>query len=120
VRSGGSGRSNLLLVPLDRRGEWYRYHHLFRDMLLAELKRQQPDLIPALLRRAADWCLLNDLHEEALDYFMAAGDVPGVAGLAEKLWLPTYWLGRRATVQRGFEADEQGGMRGVPWSPLAR
>ena len=30
-------RSNLLLVPLDRRGEWYRYHHLFRDMLLAEL-----------------------------------------------------------------------------------
>ena len=107
--------SNLLLVPLDRRGEWYRYHHLFRDMLLAELKRQEPDLIPALLRRAADWCLLNDLHEEALDYFMAAGDVPGVAGLAEKLWLPTYWLGRRATVQRWLRwLDEQGGMERYP------
>jgi LuxR family maltose regulon positive regulatory protein len=39
VRSGGSGRVEPLLVPLDRRGEWYRYHHLFRDMLLAELER---------------------------------------------------------------------------------
>ena len=107
--------SNLLLVPLDRRGEWYRYHHLFRDMLLAELERQEPDLIPALLRRAAAWCLLNDLHEEALDYFMAAGDVPGVAGLAEKLWLPTYWLGRCATVQRWLRwLDEQGGMERYP------
>ena len=36
-------RSNLLLVPLDRRGDWYRYHHLFRDMLLAELHRQEPE-----------------------------------------------------------------------------
>ena len=45
-------RSNLLLVPLDRRGEWYRYHHLFRDMLLAELERLEPGLIPILRRRA--------------------------------------------------------------------
>ena len=39
-------RSNLLLVPLDRRGRWYRYHHLFRDMLLAELERLEPGLMP--------------------------------------------------------------------------
>ena len=50
-------RSNLLLVPLDSQGEWYRYHHLFRDMLLAELRRQEPELIPVLRRRAAGWCL---------------------------------------------------------------
>ena len=107
--------SNLLLVPLDRRGEWYRYHHLFRDMLLAELKRQEPDLIPVLRRRAADWCLLNDLHEEALDYFMAAGDVHGVARLAEKLWLPTYRQGRVTTLQRWLRwLDEQGGMERHP------
>ena len=48
-------RSNLLLVPLDRRGDWYRYHHLFRDMLLAELHRQEPDLMPVLQGRAAQW-----------------------------------------------------------------
>ena len=46
-------RSNVLLVALDRRGEWYRYHHLFRDMLLAELHLLEPDLIPVLRRRAA-------------------------------------------------------------------
>ena len=45
--------SNLLLVPLDRRGQWYRYHHLFRDMLLAELERCEPGLIRVLRRRAA-------------------------------------------------------------------
>src|SRR5262249_7712897 len=61
-------RSNLLLVPLDRRGQWYRYHHLFRDMLLAELQRQEPGLMPELRRRAAGWCLANELPEEALEY----------------------------------------------------
>ncbi|HEX5298080.1 MAG TPA: hypothetical protein VFW50_13935 [Streptosporangiaceae bacterium] len=45
------GRSNLLLVPLDRRGRWYRYHHLFRDLLLAELERLDPGLVPVLRRR---------------------------------------------------------------------
>ena len=68
-------RSNLLLVPLDRRGEWYRYHHLFRDMLLAELGRLEPGLIPVLRRRAAGWCVRNGFPEEALEYSMAAGDV---------------------------------------------
>jgi len=48
-------RSNLLLVPLDRRQERYRYHRLFRDMLLAELHRLEPDLMPVLYRRAAAW-----------------------------------------------------------------
>ena len=60
--------SNVLLVPLDRRGEWYRYHHLFRDMLLAELERREPALMPVLRRRAAGWCLDNGMPEEALEY----------------------------------------------------
>jgi ATP/maltotriose-dependent transcriptional regulator MalT len=56
----GLARSNMLLVPLDRRGQWYRYHHLFRDLLLAELERLEPGLLPALRRRAAAWYLAND------------------------------------------------------------
>src|SRR5690349_6292247 len=83
-------RSNLLLVPLDRRGQWYRYHHLFRDMLLAEAERLESGLIPVLRRRAAAWCLRNNLPEEALEYSMAAGDVDTAARLVEELWLPTY------------------------------
>ena len=93
-------RSNLLLVPLDRQGEWYRYHQLFRDMLLAELHRLEPELIPVLQRRAAGWCARNGLPEEALEYSMAADDLDAVAGLAARLIVRTRRQGRVATVQR--------------------
>src|SRR5690349_7907785 len=95
-------RSNLLLVPLDRRGKWYRYHNLFREMLLAELDRVEPELIPVLRRRAAAWCTRNDLPEPALEYSIAAGDVETVADLVGRLVLPTYQQGRVTTVQRWF------------------
>ena len=108
-------RSNLLLVPLDRRGEWYRYHHLFRDMLLAELHRQAPGLMPVLRRRAASWCLQNGLAEEALQYSIAAGDVDAVAGLVEQLAVLAYRQGRVTTVQRWFGwLEERGGIEGHP------
>ena len=96
-------QSNLLLVPLDQRGQWYRYHHLFRDMLLAQLERQSPDLIPVLRRRAAGWYLRNGMDEDALEYSMAAGDVDEAARLVQKLWLPKTRQGRAATLQRWFQ-----------------
>ena len=108
-------RSNLLLVPLDQRGQWYRYHHLFRDILLAQLHGREPDLIPVLQRRAAGWYLRNDLPEEALEYSIAAGDVDGAARLVEKLWVPTDRQGRTTTVLRWFRwLDDRGGIRGHP------
>jgi LuxR family maltose regulon positive regulatory protein len=108
-------RSNLLLIPLDRRGKWYRYHHLFRDMLLAELDRLEPGLIPVLRRRAADWCLRNDRPEEALEYSLSAGDVDTAARLVEELWLPTDRQGRLTTLQRWFRwLDERAGIDGRP------
>ena len=105
--------SNLLLVPLDRRGQWYRYHHLFRDMLLAELERTEPGLIPVLRRRAARWCLRNNLPEEALEYSMAAGDVDTAARLVEQLWLQADHQGRYATIQRWLRwLEARGGIEG--------
>jgi LuxR family transcriptional regulator, maltose regulon positive regulatory protein len=102
-------------VPLDRRGEWYRYHHLFRDMLLAELHRLEPGLMPVLQGRAASWCLQNDRAEEALEYSMAAGDVDTVAELAERLGLLGYRQGRVPTVRRWFGwLEERGGHEGHP------
>ena len=107
--------SNVLLVPLDRRGEWYRYHHLFRDMLLAELHRAEPGLARVLRRRAAAWCLANDLTEEALEYFIAAGDTDAAAGLAGLLITPAYQQGRVATVQRWLRwLDDRDGIAGHP------
>ena len=55
-------RTNGFVVPLDRRGEWYRYHHLFGELLRNELERSEPEMVPALNRRAMDWCIANDLH----------------------------------------------------------
>ena len=93
-------RSNLLLVPLDRRGQWYRCHHLFRDMLLAELHRQEPDLIPILQRRAAQWYERNREPEEALEYWMKAAEVDSAARLVGALAFPAYQRGRVATAER--------------------
>ena len=111
--------SNLLLVPLDRRGEWYRYHHLFRDMLLAELHRLEPDLMPVLRRRAAVWCLDNGTHEEALEYYMAAGDVDGAARLAGQLTVPAYRRGRVTTIQRWYRwLEDRGGIEAHPMTAV--
>ena len=115
----GLARSNLLLVPLDRRGQWYRYHHLFRDMLLAGLERQEPGLIPVLRRRAAAWCVRKGLPEEALEYSIAAGDADAAAGLVEELWLPALWQSRVATIQRWFGwLEERGVIRDHPMAAV--
>ena len=111
--------SNLLLVPLDRRGEWYRYHHLFRDMLLAELHRLEPGVMPVLRRRAAGWCLANGLPEEALEYSMAAGDVDGAARLVGQLTVPAYRQGRVTTIQRWYRwLEDRGGIEGHPMAAV--
>jgi LuxR family transcriptional regulator, maltose regulon positive regulatory protein len=108
-------RSNLLLVPLDRRGQWYRYHHLFRDMLVTELERLDPGMVPVLQRRAAGWCLRNGLPEEALEYSMAAGDVDAVARLAEELWQPVFRQARVTTLWRWVGwLEDRGGLEGHP------
>jgi LuxR family transcriptional regulator, maltose regulon positive regulatory protein len=108
-------RSNLLLVPLDRSGEWYRYHRLFRDMLLAELRRREPDLIPVLHRRAAQWCENHGAHGEALEHWMQAGDTAAVSDLAGVLAFPAYQRGRVATVERWFGwLEDRGAMEARP------
>ena len=112
-------RSNLLLVSLDRRGHWYRYHHLFRDMLLSQLHRQEPDLVAVLRRRAASWCLRNDLLEDALEYSIAAGDVDTAARLVEKLGVPTHRQGRFATLEGWFRwLEDRGGIEGHPMAAV--
>jgi LuxR family maltose regulon positive regulatory protein len=115
----GLARSNLLLVPLDRRGEWYRYHHLFRDMLMAQLERLDPGLMPVLRRSAARWCLANGQPEEALEYSVAAGDTDTAAGLVEKLVIPAHRQGRVPTVQRWLRwLEDRGGIEGHPMAAV--
>jgi LuxR family transcriptional regulator, maltose regulon positive regulatory protein len=107
--------SNLLLVPLDRRGQWYRYHHLFRDMLRAELEREEPGLVPELRRRAAAWCQHHNMPEDALEYSMAAGDVEAAGRLIDELSALAYRQARITTLQRWSRwLEDRGGMEGHP------
>jgi LuxR family maltose regulon positive regulatory protein len=97
------------VVPLDRRAEWYRYHHLFGELLRDELERGEPDSCPELNRRAMAWCIANDLPEAAAVYGHAAGETETVAGLVDALALPTYYDGRIETLEEWlgwFDDDE--------------
>jgi LuxR family transcriptional regulator, maltose regulon positive regulatory protein len=101
--------SNLFLVPLDQHRQWYRYHHLFRELLRAQLEQAEPDLVPQLLGRAADWCVANGQLETAIGYAQEADDVDQVAWLLERCIQPAHQSGRVATVERWLEWFEQRG-----------
>jgi LuxR family maltose regulon positive regulatory protein len=94
---------NLLVVPLDRRREWYRYHHLFRELLRAELQRREPGLVQDLNFRAAMWFEANAIPEAAIDHAQAAGDYDRVARLILELQQPVWASGRVETVRRWME-----------------
>jgi LuxR family maltose regulon positive regulatory protein len=67
-------RANLFIVPLDHQGIWYRYHHLFADLLRQRLRRQEPTLVPELHRRASQWYANHGLVEWAIHHALAAQD----------------------------------------------
>ena len=94
---------NLLVVPLDRHREWYRYHHLFRELLQTELRRREPDLVQELHVRAAAWYEANAMPEAAIEHAQAAGDHDQVARLVLDLAQPVWAGGRVETVLRWME-----------------
>ncbi len=91
---------NLLVVPLDRRREWFRYHHLLRDLLQAELRRREPELVLDLHFRAAAWFEANAMPEVAIGHAQAAGDYDRVARLILEMQQPVWASGRVETVLR--------------------
>ena len=91
---------NMFVVALDHQRRWFRYHHLFREMLRAELERHEPELVLPLNRRAAAWCKANGRLEDAIEYAGAAGDVDELASLVAACALPYYRAGRITTVER--------------------
>ena len=104
-------RSNLFLVPLDRDRQWYRYHHLFQELLRGELGQAEPDLVPQLLARAGEWCVANGQAEAAMEYAQQAGDVDGAARLFEQCGPVVYQSGRVATTERWLGwLEEHGAM----------
>jgi len=77
-------RTNLFLVPLDDVRQWYRYHHLFGEVLRSHLQQQQPMLVPELHHRASLWCEQHDLPDEAITHALAVPDLKRAADLIER------------------------------------
>jgi LuxR family transcriptional regulator, maltose regulon positive regulatory protein len=95
--------SNLLIVPLDRHREWYRYHRLFRELLLAELRRTAPHAAGELHARAGRWLEAHRMPEAAIVHARQAGDADWVARLVTVRAQPAYAEGRVATVRHWFD-----------------
>ena len=96
-------RSNLFLVPLDDRREWYRYHQLFADLLRLQLGFREPALVPLLHRRAAAWHQAAGQIDEAIGHASAAGEFGQAGALIAQHWLGSWRGGRRATVARWLQ-----------------
>jgi LuxR family maltose regulon positive regulatory protein len=79
-------RGNLFVVPLDDKRQWYRYHHLFAEVLRTRSIEEQPDRVPALHRKASEWYEQNDLPADAIHHALEAGDIVRAAGLVELAW----------------------------------
>ena len=97
-------RSNLLLVPLDTRREWYRYHHLFGDLLRHELIATDRDAVPLLHRRASAWYRDAGLIVDAAAHASAAGDVDAAVELVARHYAFFVDRGQLVTVLRWLEA----------------
>jgi LuxR family transcriptional regulator, maltose regulon positive regulatory protein len=77
-------RAGLFLVPLDEVRGWWRYHHLFADLLRARLEQEQPGRMQELHRAAAVWSDEHDLGDDAVRHALAAGDAAWAARLVER------------------------------------
>ena len=113
----GLEATSLFLVPLDRRRGWYRYHALFREFLLGELRRVEPEIIEQLHLRAADWYESNGSPSLALEHVMSTSARDRAVTLAAQLLLPTFQAGQQLTVERWLATLGRSAIQEYP--PLA-
>lgn len=92
-------KSSLFLVPLDRNRSTYRYHRLLRDLLRRELEEQEPELVPGLNQRAADWFEAQGDAESTLEYSHAAGNTDSAARILSSIAMAVCCSGRVETVE---------------------
>src|SRR5215208_1458343 len=97
-------RSNLFVISLDEQGEWYRYHHLFSELLLYELRSSRPDLVPTLRKRASVWLEGAGFFEGAIRQAIVATDYERVGLLIARHWYEYVSAGQTATVERWLES----------------
>jgi len=97
-------RANLFLVPLDEHREWFRYHHLFGELLRDELRRRDTDKELELHRRACAWFASAGFLDEAIQHAIAGGELDTAATLIATNWPAYLNAGRLATLTGWLEA----------------
>jgi LuxR family transcriptional regulator, maltose regulon positive regulatory protein len=94
-------RAGLFLIPLDEARDWWRYHHLFADLLRARLHQEQPGRLAQLHRNAAAWCEEHGMADDAIGHAVAAGEMLWAARIIEQHFdLVFYIRGGAATIDR--------------------
>jgi LuxR family transcriptional regulator, maltose regulon positive regulatory protein len=97
-------RENLFLVALDENRQWFRYHHLFEQVLRSRLMLRERALVPTLHRRASAWHRLHGSAPEAIDHALAGGDVASAVDLMAGHWSLQVSAGRIETVRGWISA----------------
>jgi LuxR family maltose regulon positive regulatory protein len=110
----GLDRANLFIVPLDDDRQWYRFHHLFADLLRQRLQQTHPEEIPSLHRRASDWYEQNDLADEAIEHALRAGDLARAASLMEAHADDAWRRGEHAKLRHWLDALPLEAIRAQP------
>ena len=116
----GLEQANLFLIPLDDERYWYRYHHLFGDLLHSRLKQGQPDQIASLHCRASEWFEQNGLLAEAMGHASAACDTDRQVRLIANNVLTMAYLGELSTLVQWLDALPADAGRDQPWFHVSR
>ena len=96
--------AGLFLTPLDEVRGWWRYHHLFADLLRARLQQEQPSRVSELHRNAAAWHAERGLADDAIQHAIAAGETTWAARLIERHYDAIFQQGESTTIQRWISA----------------
>jgi len=97
-------KGNLFIIPLDNKRSWYRYHHLFADLLQQRLRQTQGDVVPELHKRTSEWYEQNELITEAVDHALAAEEFDRASRLVEENVKIVLMHGEVTTVLNWLEA----------------
>lgn len=95
-------RANLFLVPLDEERRWYRYHHLFADVLRSRIQQSQPAMIQEIHRSASAWYEQNGMLVDAVQHALLASDMERARRVIERIGLPLIVWGRIQTILDWF------------------
>ena len=108
-------RANLFVVALDDERRWYRYHHLFAEMLCSHLQQTEPVLLPELHRHASAWYEQHELPVEAVQHALAIPDFERAAHLIEPIALPVAFQGQLSMILEWLNALPEGVIRTRPF-----